>query len=175
MVISQPAFAFTNPSVTGSPTLSITTTETRSASINISSVPAGSCPRSALTRPAATPVSLTWETYWPAGAQQMSTGSGTAVSIPSGYNQWLTNDRIRVTMVYRYQCVYAGATAEICVRWFREFRANNNGSSAGWVLQGPLSTGPTVVSCSASMAAASRRAGTVEAAGGRSVDGALTD
>ena len=121
VILSQPAFAFTNPTVTGSPTVTITTTGALTATIAISNVPAGSCPGSALSKPAPSQVSLTWETFWPGNNQVMSTGTGTSVSISSLFQRWFVDDRIRVTMVYRYQCVYGGSTATVCVRWFREF------------------------------------------------------
>ena len=154
-IVSQPAFAYANPSVTGSPTVTVTTTGIRNATINISNVPAGTCPQSAVTKPAPVRVSLAWETYYPAGNVTMSSGSGTAVSIPTNYGQWYPDDRIRVTMVYRYQCVYAGRTTTICVRWYREF-SNTGGFGAGatWSLVGASSTGPTVVACPAGLVAA---------------------
>lgn len=146
-VVSQPAFAFTNPTVTGSPTVSITTDNGLQATINRTNVPAGSCPASATTTPAPAEASLTWETFWPGGNQVMSAGSGPTVTIPGAFTQWFFNDRIRVTLVYRYQCVYVGSTAEICVRWFREFRSTGFGAAAGWQPVAGSSTGPTQVAC----------------------------
>lgn len=169
MIVSQPAFAYTNPSVTGSPTVTVTTSPTngRFATINISNVPAGTCPQSAVSKPAPVQVSLTWTTYYPAGAVTMSTGSGTSVSIPTSYGEWYPDDRIRVTMVYRYQCVYAGRTTTICVRWYREFRnAGGYGTSASWSLVTASSTGPTVVACPAGVLAAPLTAPNM-ASGGR--------
>jgi hypothetical protein len=170
VIVSQPAFAYANPTVTGSPTVTITTTGALTATIAISNVPAGSCPGSALSKPAPSQVSLTWETFWPGNNQVMSTGTGTSVSISSLFQRWFVDDRIRVTMVYRYQCVYAGSTTTICVRWFREFRASSGGGSTTvWSLL--TSTGPTTVACPASPLTASRSTGVEHTPGGRTEDG----
>lgn len=174
LIVSQPAFAYTNPVVTGSPTVSITTLTDLTARINISNVPVATCPASALSRPAPVRTSLTWQTFWPGGPNvEMSTGSGTTVSIPGNFTTWFVNDRIRVTMIYRYRCVYAGSTSEICVRWFREFRATTGGAGANWALVGASSTGPTVVPCTSGLAAAPLFAPS-SGASGRTADGTPT-
>lgn len=172
VIVSQPAFAFTNPTVTGSPTVTVATTGRLTASISISNVPLGSCPGSALSKPSPSQVSLTWQTFWPGGNTVMSTGSGTAVSIPTGFDRWFANDRIRVTTVYRYQCVYAGSTSEICVQWFREFSATQTWPGTNWTQV--AASGPTTVACPAGLVAASRTSGVVESPGGRTADGTPT-
>ena len=175
VIVSQPAFAFTNPTVIGSPTVSIRTTGGLTAQINISNVPLGSCPGSALSVPGPTQASLSWQTFWPGGPNVvMSTGTGTAVSIPSTFSTWFVNDRIRVTLVYRYQCVYGGSTATVCIRWFREFRASTGGATAVWAPVPASSTGPTTVACPAGLLAAPQSSGLHVSPGGRTVDGTPT-
>ena len=87
-IVSQPAFAFTNPVVSGGPTVTVTTAGALTATIGIGGIPSASCPASAVSTPAPTQVGLTWETFWPGGGTVMSAGSGTGVSIPSGFGQW---------------------------------------------------------------------------------------
>ena len=117
-IVSQPAFAFDDPTVSGGPGVLIDTANARSADILVGNAPLGSCPESALSTPTPTQVSLTWETFWPAGNTVMSSGSGTSVSIPQAFQRWFPNDRVRVTLVYRYQCVSAASTAEVCIQSF---------------------------------------------------------
>lgn len=165
VVLSQPAFAYTNPMVTGSPTVTVTTAGSLTATIGISSVPLATCPGSALSTPVPVQVSLTWETYWPDGGVVMSTGFGADVSISSTYAEWYPNDRILVTLVYRYQCVYEGSTTELCVQWFREFSSSTFGSPTIWTQI--AASGPTVVACPGALASSSLRSSVQHAAGGR--------
>lgn len=176
VIVSQPALAYTNPVVTGSPTVSINTTGDLTAQIVIGSLPTATCPASAISKPTPTQISLTWETFWPGNGQIMSTGSGTDVSIPRSFQRWFVDDRIRVTTVYRYRCVYSGRTAEVCIRWFREFRvASGGGSTATWALVAGSSTGPTTVACPAALARSSQLSPVVYAPGGRTEDGTPND
>jgi hypothetical protein len=152
-VLSQPAFAFTDPALlTGSPTVTVATTGQNSSTalISIGGAPGATCPASALSATGPNQASLNWTTFWPGGNQQMSGGSGNAVSIdPGTYDRWYTDDQVLVTVVYKYQCVYASQTVELCVSWFRQFSATvNGGRFTTWTLQGIESTGPTVVACS---------------------------
>ncbi len=162
-IASQPAFAYASPVITGPPNITVTTTSSLTARINLAP-PSVSCPASAVSTPTPTLVSLSQNAYWPGGNRVMSSGTGTTVSI-NGYGQWYPDDRIRVTVVYQFQCVYAGRTVTICAQWYREFRSSTYGASTSWSLVS--STGPTIVSCPGSSPAAAPKTRSLPVSGGR--------
>ena len=141
--MSQPAFAYANPTVIGSPTIVVTSSGGKGATITITGVPMAVCPAS-LTAPPPAPVqvSLTWQALSPPTV--LASGSGPNVSY-SGGSSWRSGDLIRVTVVYRYQCIYSGGTSQACFSWFREFITAGNGGGSVWTVN--ASSGPTSVAC----------------------------
>lgn len=157
-IVSQPAFAFAAPVVTGSPTFDVITAGVRSARIVITNIPTASCPASAESSTGPTEVSLSWRAIWPGGGPGgsdvvMNSGSGPLVTIPVNFSQWIPNDRIVIAVTYRYCCVYPGGTTCICVQWIREFVAAGFGSNAVWSIVPGGSSGPTTVPCPSNLGA----------------------
>lgn len=163
-VLSSPAFAYTLPTVSGTPTMSIATIDLNSATLTVSAFPVGTCPASATDADGSSPgvqassgsPNYSWTVTRPVGT---NTGSGTWASTPytanieRGTGPWnagtligLAADTISVTVRRAYTCTYGAGSATRCVSWTQLFTASGTFGSATWS-GGPITTNTSAIGC----------------------------
>lgn len=149
-VLSSPAFAFTQATVTGSPTITmayLSGSSGQQSTITVGSYPQGSCPASSTNSGPDTPTqgtaTISWTTHPTSGVS--NTGTGTTVSRTSAGSSWDGAspgfDTVDVVVKRNYTCTYSGGSKARCVQWTVTFTVGggtgNNATFAAGSITGP--------------------------------------